>query len=153
MMSTSTSRNQRAFRYANMMQALSRSRLDEWQSQENQRQQDYTTAVEQHAAQKARLLAAAAEKQAEVQRLEADAEGRQRLQAELRTQQQQLFVFKQALVEQMQQVSMLSPYNCRFISRTIDDFIYSVATHLIFAGIKHVNPESCFICLLSLQTV
>lgn len=93
-----------------MLQALSRSRLDEWQLQENQRQQDYATAVEQHAAQKARLLAAAAEKQAEVQRLEAEAEGRERLQAELRTQQHQMFAFKQALVEQMQQVP---PCSCR----------------------------------------
>lgn len=87
-------------------EALSRSRLDEWQSQEAQRKQDYATAAEQHAAQKARLLAAAAEKRAEVQRLEADAEARSQQQAELRAQQKQLFAFKQALVEQMQQTQI-----------------------------------------------
>lgn len=102
-------------RRANLVQsrkeALSQSRLEGWQSQDAQRQQDHATAAEQQAAEQARLLAAAAEKRAEVQRLEADAEGRNRQQAQLKAQQQELFAFKQALVEQMQQTQVTGGSN------------------------------------------
>lgn len=85
-------------------EALARSRSEEWHLHEIQRQQNYAAAAEQHADQRASLMAAAAESSLEVDRLEADVQAHNQHLAHLQARQQQLVAQKQALLDQMQQV-------------------------------------------------